>query len=573
MSKIKKFIGEYAYKSIENMAYNTEALRSALVTPLNARAVFSELSEFEIKSLVTDISNSGTIGTIRKTTQDEIIKSFNESGYTTVIFDDEQKIAECKEYYSNGEIICTYNDLKRRMQEYYMIVAIKKDIDKIKRFENPQREDDYGTSILNIQIAKNGSHMSIKNRYNHTVNQCDATFNNDLNNIKMGLQNMVLGYYGFAGITRINNKYYKDIVNIGEIYLKYHTEKNNIYFGHFVLDGVNGMRYADTSRYYITKGTQEGHYNYPMVLDFQNKVAIDLTGDNSKCPLITKTIKEGILNSGNKEKAEEICAVFTDAKKEMLQSNKKALKYIAETYGYDFQKQYKVVGILGKFTANSIEKIIGSKSALLLVADENNLKIVKLNKGKFEAKDMKSNYQYDISTFYGQGDFESKRKSGKKAVYIIQQDKQYFREIKRESGRQSMYIDNRMKYIDEMNKSEIAQIQLKQRLKDYKANKRKMEAQMTDYTKEIIGIDNEFIALKTEIISQFVNANIYTEYNIVSDVVNYKLVWLVRDIASFKEKAINREFSSIEQAQNTIDSIKSTITQMRNNLRKEIKVD
>ena len=52
MGKIKKFIGEYAYKCIKNMAYNTDALRNSLVTPANARAVFSELTEYEIKSLV-----------------------------------------------------------------------------------------------------------------------------------------------------------------------------------------------------------------------------------------------------------------------------------------------------------------------------------------------------------------------------------------------------------------------------------------------------------------------------------------------------------------------------------------
>ena len=112
MSSIKKFIGEYAYKCIENMAYDADALRKALITPANARAVFSELSEYEVKSLVADISNSGTIGTVRKTTQEEIITAFAKGGYTTVIFDDEQAIAECKKYYRDGEVICTYNNLK-----------------------------------------------------------------------------------------------------------------------------------------------------------------------------------------------------------------------------------------------------------------------------------------------------------------------------------------------------------------------------------------------------------------------------------------------------------------------------
>jgi hypothetical protein len=90
MSNIKKFIGEYAYKNIENMMYNKESLCNALVTRKNAKAVFSELSEFEIKSLVSEISNSGTIGTVRKTTQEEIKNTFSENGYNIVIFDDKK---------------------------------------------------------------------------------------------------------------------------------------------------------------------------------------------------------------------------------------------------------------------------------------------------------------------------------------------------------------------------------------------------------------------------------------------------------------------------------------------------
>jgi hypothetical protein len=569
MSNIKKFIGEYAYKHIENMAYNTDALRVALVTPANARAVFSDLSEYEIKSLVADISNSGTIGTVRKTTQEEIKKAFAEGGYNTVIFDDEQAIAECKKYYSASEVICTYNNLKQRMQEYHMLVAIKEDIDKIKRSNNPQREDEYGTSILNIQIAKNGSHMSIKNRYNHTVSQCDATFDNDLNHITMGLQSMVLGYYGFAGITRVNKKHYNNIVNIGEIYLKYHTERNNIYFGAFVLDGVNGARFTDSSRYYITRGSENNYKSMPMVLDFKSKIAIDLIGNNGKIPLISRAMQEGILHSGNKEQAENISIIFTDVKKELLQVNKKALKYIAETYGYDFNKPYKVVGILGKFTANSIEKITGNSNGLLLITDDDDMNIIKLNSGKFEAKDLKCNYDYHIDTFYGQGDFEQKRKSGETAAYIIQQDKQYHRKVKEKStGRTGIYINNRMRYFDEMTESEIAQYNLKRRLEIYKANKRKAEAQTIDYTTDINTINNEFKTLKTEIISRLTNAETYEEYEVISKVTNYKLSFIVRDITRFKNYAINKEFTSVKQAQDSINNIKSAIAQLWEQLNK-----
>lgn len=560
MSKIKKFIGEYAYKYIKNMAYDADALRKALVTPANARAVFSELSEYEIKSLVSDISNSGTIGTVRNTTQEEIKEAFAKGGYTTVIFDDEQAIAECKKYYREDEVICTYNNLRERMREYHMLVAIKDNIDEIKRSDKPERDDEYGTSILNIQIARNGSHMSIKNRYNHTVSQCDNTLNNDLNHITMGLQSMVLGYYGFAGLTKANNRYYKNVVNIGGIYLKYHTEINNIYFGDFVLDGVNGARFTDAGRYYITNG-HNGYYRdrFPMVLDFKNKVAIDLIGNNGKIPLVTRALKEGLLHSGNKEQAETLNAVFPEAKKELLKANKKALKYIAEVHGYDFQKPYKVTGILGKFTAKSIEKITGSNNALLLIADGNQLYAAKLNYGEFQVKDINGRYEYDIDYFYSQGDFENKRKSGDRALYVIQQDKQYIRTIKEKQGRKWVYFNNRMRYFDEMSDTELAQYKLMKRLETFKANKRKAEVQATDYTTTVKVIEKDFAALKSEIVSRLINAITYEDYRILSEVINYRLQYLVRDIEDFKNRAVTKDFISNEQAQNLINDINLAI--------------
>jgi hypothetical protein len=413
--------------------------------------------------------------------------------------------------------------------------------------------------------------MSIKNRYNHTVSQCDSTFDNDLNHITMGLQSMVLGYYGFAGLTKQNRGHYNNIINIGGIYLKYHTECDNIYFGAFVLDGVNGARFTDSSRYYITKGLENRYKNMPMVLDFKKKIAIDLIGNNGKIPLISRAMQEGILHSGNKEQAENISIVFTEAKKELLQVNKKALRYIAETYGYDCNKPYKVMGILGKFTANSIEKITGDSNALLFITNDDDINIVRLNNGKFEAKDIKGNYTYKISNFYSQGDFEEKRKSGETATYIIQQEKQYHRKIKeKNTGRTGIYVNNRMKYFDEMSESEIAQINLKKRLEIYKANKRKREAQVTDYTTEIMKIDSEFKTLKIEIISRFTNAITYEEYEVISKVTSYKLSSIVRDITRFKNDAISKKFTSVKQAQDLISNIKLVIAQLWEYLNKAV---
>ena len=559
MGNLRKFIGEYAYNIIQNFAVDEGKIRKALVTPQNARNVFSDLSEFQIKSLCSEISNSGTIGTVRQTTQKEITDAFNSAGYDTVIFDDKEKIAECRKYYTLGETICTYNDLKGRMTEYHMIVAIKKNIDGIKRNKYPDREDEYGTSILNIQIAKNGSHMSIKNRYNHTVSQPDNTLNNNLDVLHIGLQRMVLGYYGFACLNS-NKSSYNDIVNIDNTYLKYSIEKNNIYYGSFVLDGVHGIRYVDTSRYYICK--RNDYYSNPFILDFKEKKAISLNPislnpyTNIKLSLMTRALKENVLTSKNKENYNKLQYVFHDAKKELLQCRRNALQWVHEVYGYDFTKPCKITAILGNFTANNIKKITGSNTGILLMGVEDSVRPVELNNGSFTIPD-KRLYGYNIDHFYIKGDFEKARKSGEAATYIIQQDKEY---IKTQIKSIPQYSDNNKNVFDKSgcNLTEI-HTELQRRLKTYKTKKRAEEVSKIDYSQDIINIDNSFNNFKSGLIEKLLVATDQKEYNKISNVFGYKLSWLVGDIQNFKEKVLNNNLSSINNTKEKIKDIQAKI--------------
>jgi hypothetical protein len=569
MRNIKNFVGEYAFNIIKNMATDEEALRKALVTPQNARNVFSELNEFDVKSLCTEISNSGNIGKTRETTQEEIIKAFNSVGYDQVIFDDEEKISECKKYYRSGEVICTYNDLVSRMREYHMLVAVKSNIDKVERSKTPQRDDEYGTSILNIQIARNGSHMSIKNRYNHTVSQPDSTLNNNLDMLYMGLQSMVLGYYGFASLSS-KKAHYNNIVNIGNIYLKYHTEKNNIYYGAFVLDGVNGVRFTDSSRYYVTRGSKDRYYNQPIVLDFQNKKAIDVSQNkddlNGRIPLLTRALQEGILSSENKVVTDTLKATFQNATKELLLSRKKALNYIHDVYGFDFTKPYKVTGFLGVFTAKSIEKETGSDTGILLIYSKKEMRVCELNNGKFYAKDLRRIHGYNIDTFYGQGDFETERKSGNTAVYVIQQEKQHIGKSKPEE-RKSYHYSQRKSELDKSG-YDLTEVraELSRRLANYKTEKRAKEASEIDYTQDITQIENSFTRLKEEVITDFTKAETTEDYERINKIINYEFVWVVRDICNIKKQASEKSFTSVDSARNKIDEVKAKIAKFESKL-------
>lgn len=557
MGNLKKFVGDYAYSYIKNIAVDQEKLRKALVTPQNARNLFSELDEFQIKSICAEISVNDTFGTIRKTTQEEIIEDFKKAGYDTVIFDDEEKIAECKKYYAAGEVICTYNNLSGRMSQYHMLVAIKKDIDKIQRSKTPKREDEYGTSILNIQIAKNGSHMSIKNRYNHTVSECDSTLNNNLDLLIPGLQAKVLGYYNIASINK-NKTYYRNIAKINGVYLKYVTEVENVYFGNFVLDSKNGVRFADNGRYYVNTDRDN-----LCVLDFHDKKVIKLFNERnqiSKGTLLTRAMKEHLLHSGNKEHIDELNIVFDNALKELLQCRRKALQFLACCYGYDFQKPFTVTGLLGKFTANSIKKITGSNSGILLVCKGTEVCCVELNTGKFEIEVPRDKYKYLIDDYYAKYNFEEDRKSGKLGVFIIQQDAKYKRGVERTYS-SSYYYNNSSS--DEFDKSGYniteARQALKYRLNNYKADKRKREVDSISYEADLKEIKEMFQILKKKLVLRLSEAKTSGDYKNIESVFDYSFIWMVRDMEDFETKVMQNNFRTVEEATGSITDLKEQI--------------
>lgn len=111
-----------------------------------------------------------------------------EAGYDLVECTSEKEIQSYKKYYASGEQLCTFNG--DRLDECIVFWAVKKNVKDIKRedFDNPERDDEYGTSVMSIQFTRAGkSRVSIKNRYNHTVMHPDATLDNDLDKIAPGL--------------------------------------------------------------------------------------------------------------------------------------------------------------------------------------------------------------------------------------------------------------------------------------------------------------------------------------------------------------------------------------------------
>ena len=124
-------------------------------------------------------------------------------GYNLYECKSEEDIQSFKKYYAKGERLCTFHG--GRLNRCYVFFAVKRNVDEIKRedFKNPRRQDYYGTSVISIQFSKDESNtLSIKNRYNYTVYNPDATFFNNLDNMIPGLTKSFEYYYNL----RINYK-------------------------------------------------------------------------------------------------------------------------------------------------------------------------------------------------------------------------------------------------------------------------------------------------------------------------------------------------------------------------------
>lgn len=179
----------------------------------------------------------------------------DEAGYVLYECHSEEEIQSFKKYYAPGEELCTFNG--GRLNRCHVFFAVRKDVDQIKRedYKNPKRQDKYGTSVISIQFSRGSSNtLSIKNRYNHTVENPDATFSNNLDNIIIGLTDSFEKEYelelshnrsGFEipGYVRVDGKYYK-----------YNYERDNVYYcvDNLIIENFEVIRkYQQMERYII----------------------------------------------------------------------------------------------------------------------------------------------------------------------------------------------------------------------------------------------------------------------------------------------------------------------------------
>lgn len=219
--------------------------------------LYDDLKEYDliydfedyICSLV-DIENNNQI--VSSKSPEELL---DEVGYILYECHSEEDIQSFKKYYAPGEEICTIYK-GNRLDRCFVFFAVKKDVHLIKRenFKNPKRQDEYGTSVISIQFTRDNSHtISIKNRYNHSVDNPDSTFSNNLDNIIPGLTSSFEKYYGLIQKNKKHTLEIPDYVmaDDGKFY-KYNYEINNIYYciDNIIIDNFEVKKY-DHEKYII----------------------------------------------------------------------------------------------------------------------------------------------------------------------------------------------------------------------------------------------------------------------------------------------------------------------------------
>ena len=291
-----------------------------------------KLNEFKnyIYSLI-DVENNMKID-INKTPYELL----SEAGYNLYECKTEEDIQSFKRFYSKGEELCTFRG--NRLEKCYVFFAVKKDVEKIKRedFLNPKRQDEYGTSVISIQFTKKDNTLSIKNRYNHTVNNPDATFSNNLDNIIEGLTQSFNKYYGFNVKSKSSNFELENYVYVADKFYKYNYEINNIYYclDNIVIDNFEVKKY-DKEKYIL--------FDY-FLLDLKEKKLYSNINDS----FVDTIVDINKINIVKKESEKEIHLIPNNGEEIIitLDNQNRIIKYINNNIlecGYDFLRRNEVL--------------------------------------------------------------------------------------------------------------------------------------------------------------------------------------------------------------------------------------
>ena len=297
---------------LEQEGLLTEVLKSSFAT--NSRTLYDDIVN---NYLEEDFKNYIYSKIDVEIEMPEIIEEktpyqlLDENGYNLYECNSEEEIQSFKKYYKSGEELCTFRG--NRLNRCVVFFAVKKDAEEIKRedFNNPKREDEYGTSVMSIQFTKSqNSTVSIKNRYNHKVDNPDATYGNNLDKIAPGLRQSFEKLLSERGLT-LNSSNIEAFSIPGYVvaddgkYYKYNMEINGNYYcpGNVIIDHGNVIKLEPEKQelidYFILDKENKTLSLYDSLISdsfidgFKNIDSIEMVNNNnSEQKTKTITIKE-----------------------------------------------------------------------------------------------------------------------------------------------------------------------------------------------------------------------------------------------------------------------------------------
>ena len=237
-------------KLVEILNTHFYCVKDSLYNDIKENHKESEFNDFVYSN--AGLKNEYDIRDVSKTPKELL----DDAGYDLFECKTVEEVNSFKKYFILGEQLCTFLDPASRLENKYVFFAVKKNILDIKRedFLIPDRQDEYGTSVISIQFTRDkNNHLSIKNRYNEVVNNPDSTFDNNLDNIIPGLTMSFYKAYGIREIYDENSEFQmENYISIDGEYYKYNYKLNDIYYctNNIIVDNGKVIKY-DPEKYII----------------------------------------------------------------------------------------------------------------------------------------------------------------------------------------------------------------------------------------------------------------------------------------------------------------------------------
>lgn len=300
-----------------------------------------------------------------------------------------------------------------------------------------------------------------------------------------------------------------------------------------------------------------------------------------------------------------------NAQKNLLALSKNALQLCHDVYGMDFKKPYTIIEGCGKFTANSIGKLVSEKTGLTYKdaitvffmentnkyrSEYEKIRFVKFA-NTFEPVDtmkgLRGRSYRCIDDYWRKSDFESDRKKGDARYWIVVQDKKYLASGKTyiadfanerftydygdyyclmfDSRKEIKYATlwygrNKPSKGDILDKSGYIRwenvIEYQRKARALKTERNKTAANAVDCSMENIKIEQAIKTIRTRIAEKVVNgANAYDLYHIFLMIANLERCYKIH-----KEKITEKSYNSVENIQYELNNLNERIVNINNKL-------